>query len=237
MSIDSAAAARPPQRDGFITPWQADVLDSLQAQAGVRQTPRPPQRATALTKWQAEVLASLKALESKPPPAVVPQIRVTRPNIDDRLVEVWNGTGWSVTAYDSGWRQVSSWPAGGPVTGLQLGPGWAPASSEAGWIKCQRLGSELLVIVHGLKTAMDDPKVLITLPSGFSPMMESGSHLAASEDRGWDLLLLPDGRLLGNRWSIAPDEYWVTSSLARFELGNRSIPTSLPGSLQSAAPK
>jgi hypothetical protein len=108
MNIDSAAAARPPQRDGFITPWQADVLDSLQAQVGVRQTPRPPQRATALTKWQAEVLASLKALENKPPPAVVPQIRVTRPNIDDRLVEVWDGSSWHVVSYDSDWRDIKT---------------------------------------------------------------------------------------------------------------------------------
>lgn len=34
--------------------------------------------------------------------------RITRPNIDDRLVEVWNGSAWSIVEYDSGVRNISS---------------------------------------------------------------------------------------------------------------------------------
>jgi hypothetical protein len=36
-----------------------------------------------------------------------PTIRITRPNIDDRLVEAWNGTNWSVIDYNSGWRDIN----------------------------------------------------------------------------------------------------------------------------------
>lgn len=34
-------------------------------------------------------------------------VRTRRPNGDDRVVEVWDGTAWIVTSYDSGWRDVS----------------------------------------------------------------------------------------------------------------------------------
>jgi hypothetical protein len=36
------------------------------------------------------------------------QVRVRRPNGDDRVVEVWNGSAWSVVDYDSGWRNIDS---------------------------------------------------------------------------------------------------------------------------------
>ena len=37
--------------------------------------------------------------------------RITRPNVNDRLVEQWNGSAWSVVDYDSGWRDDDGLPA------------------------------------------------------------------------------------------------------------------------------
>jgi hypothetical protein len=37
-----------------------------------------------------------------------PETRVTRPNVTDRLVEVWDGAAWIVLDYDSGWRDILS---------------------------------------------------------------------------------------------------------------------------------
>jgi hypothetical protein len=74
-----------------------------------------------ITVWQAAVRDKLLALEAAQPP---PQVRVTRPNVTDRLVEVWDGAAWVITDYDSGERSLLQqtsipWPDGTQVVRLR----------------------------------------------------------------------------------------------------------------------
>ena len=143
--------------------------------------------------------------------------RVTHPNTDDVLVEVWDdGLGrWQVTHYDSGWRNISG----------ALINGWAAASTG---LHVRRVGQQVRVRAGYLIGTGATTDAFYTVPIGF----QRGSFTSVVR--------------VGNQAarSIVIDGVGVWRSDARestiyFEFAydtDNTIPTSLPGALVSAAP-
>jgi hypothetical protein len=56
-----------------------------------------------------DTISDLKyAFYKDPAASMPPQVRVTHPNVTDKLVEVWDGTAWHVVSYDSEWRDITA---------------------------------------------------------------------------------------------------------------------------------
>jgi hypothetical protein len=147
--------------------------------------------------------------------------RITRPNIDDRLVEVWNGTGWSVVDYHSGWRNLVG-------SGLITNLGTATVSN-----------ARLLRTTHHMTLDFDwvgsVNRVNIDIPVGFRPATTYQynvygviNNYPPGEDGWWETV---GG---GVAFQVIQDGNGAVS----INLPAQSvIPTSLPGSLISPAPQ
>jgi hypothetical protein len=161
--------------------------------------------------------------------------RVTRPNIDDRLVEMWNpnkagGAGWSVVDYDSGWRDIAS----------AIDPDF---TSAAGKVLVRRQGDEVTVELRGIaratgsgSTANLSASKVVALPDGFRSDTYTPVGVCSLEGVAGLLSTGADPASLsiavaGLTWSAG----WATWGLAKFPT-RQAIPTNLPGTLVSAAP-
>jgi hypothetical protein len=144
--------------------------------------------------------------------------RITRPLTDDRLVEVWNGSAWSVVDYQSGVRSVFADPTNG-WTGLA--------------IRIRRSGMIVFAEIWG-PTTVDDAKtsnVIYTLPYGFRPTSVAGIAEFAHPRAAKQCLQVRSNGVMEFPFAITESLYmhvqWPTID---------AIPDSLPGTLVSAAP-
>jgi hypothetical protein len=170
-----------------------------------------------ITVWQAAVRDKLLALEAAQPPPPPPQVRVTRPNIDDRLVEAWNGTSWSVVDYDSGWRNISS----------TLLNGWG------GDLRVRRSSGTIDLLSSYLDGRNATADEICNLPSGFwGPTGDIGVVVLPcfGADGAYGLVFSGSGL----RINVRPASMFVNASTPAFE---ESLPLSLPGALVTSAPQ
>lgn len=180
--------------------------------------PGSPMNVNPLTVWQAAVRDKLRALEAAQPPPPPPQVRVTRPNIDDRLVEVWNGTGWSVTDYDSGIRDI------------RVGPSWPEGLIAA---RLRRAHGTVSLYLRGAFPQSLNVWMVGVFPSGF--LMANPRTFVVDRDVGDETLRL---------FVHGPDLHWHKAASSGSDISDSiegpcsdAIPTSLPGSLWSPAPQ
>lgn len=148
--------------------------------------------------------------------------RVTHPNGDDVLVEVWDdGKGrWQRVHYDSGWRNVSS----------MLVNGWA-----ATHLRLRRQGATVSLMYYALNGASATSDEFITggLPLGFRPdWMRRFVVDLSSADTSFGLIQMNPGP-----GSVANNQRKITAGRAELRwTTDDPIPTSLPGTLVTAAP-
>lgn len=165
--------------------------------------------------------------------------RVTHPNTDDVLVEVWDATQgrWQVAHYDSGWRNIASLLTTDATTKVQT---WDS-------VLLRRVGSRVTLLVRatvgtGTAVGTSDSISLLTVPVGWRftdyPCPGYLSHISAVGypclvDGGSGSGLVQVRRPIGTasgQWSnglLDGEVSWATSN---------AIPTSLPGTLVSSAP-
>jgi len=156
--------------------------------------------------------------------------RVTHPNTDDVLVQHWDdGLGrWQTTHYDSGWRDVSG----------SLINGWAH-----GQVMLRRVNRTVAVKIAGVYGASALATNPLTIPDGF--------RTAFSVTGPGTFAVFRDG-YQGSAWAVCSyygtliqyafpltDDTWTTNHRLAFTsewLTDDATPTSLPGTLVSAAP-
>jgi hypothetical protein len=158
--------------------------------------------------------------------------RTSRPNVDDRLVEVWDGAKWVPIHYDSGWRMMSSWDAAGNVTGAPFGDGWAPRTGTAGGFRLRSMNGALHISIEQVQATAANPNTMFALPSGFGCRY---LHRLATTPAAADIGIVNTvgiGRIGGG--SVAVGSVMNISGSA--PRGTDSIPTSLPGTLITPAP-
>jgi hypothetical protein len=91
-----------------------------------------------------------------PGPPGPSQVRSTRPNVTDHLVELFDGTAWIVGNYDSGWRDIT----GGLING------WSTAVR----VMVRRVGFTVFFSINGTAASgWTDPDAG-PLPEGFRPL-------------------------------------------------------------------
>jgi hypothetical protein len=165
------------------------------------------------------------------PPA---QVRATRPNTTDRLVEVWDGTAWIRVHYDSGRRDVTS-----------LAGNLDPANT--GKVYVSRMDSTVTWEFHNLLLAAGTGLVAViaAIPQGFrgdSPAMASGiayrnnslnfaQHLAVNATA---LSWMVEQNLLTNTATQARPTVGITGQMTYRVV--YAIPPALPGTLATQAP-
>jgi hypothetical protein len=162
--------------------------------------------------------------------------QVTHPNVDDVLVQQWDaGKGrWQTVHYDSGWRDIS---------GLLIN-GWT--AGEA--IRAKRVNERVTLLGAGLYwAAAGHGSVLVSMPAGFLPVALPGVYgppfTSAYRHKGYG------GTLLGGVFTYGDGRVDIAFQADPGAAGNIGgawfegsyttpdpIPTSLPGTLVSAAP-
>lgn len=180
---------------------------------------------------------SLDAVASKAQHALVPAdakdqvpfgIRVTHPNTDDVLVEVWDaGLGrWQRSYYDSGWRDV-------------LADAAAVANVDLQNLMLRRVGNQCYLRVRMQSSTGDSGGTVYTVPSGFKPQA-LGNYAVCAEKRSADLKTV-QGVVSIDLNSAVVSVRCLTTSLQGTVLSwdveqTSTIPTSLPGTLIVPAP-
>lgn len=163
--------------------------------------------------------------------------RVSRPNTDDYLCQQWSDSEgiWVTTRYDSGVRQ------------LALINGWAAAGGSTGALTMQRInGVVYLALGYRLDASAKTDVRFAAIPAGFRPDSAIGAGGVGSLSLGWADVLSTSGTTgVGTPARVKYD-----TSLHQVHLDSTSavntgqvmwrtpdaIPTSLPGTLVSAAP-
>lgn len=146
-------------------------------------------------------------------------IRVTRPNTNDRLVEVYNGSTWSKVDYDSGWWDVSA----------LLINGWS------GTVYMRRTTYQahyLLRSIVGVNST--GANLFPNLGWKFWTAFGMSQDFPISGNTIPSLLIAGDGAGM----SINSGRETVVSGIADLivPVYDEGIPTSLPGTLLTAAP-
>lgn len=152
--------------------------------------------------------------------------RVTHPNTDDVLVEVWDSTQgrWQVAHYDSGWRDVATLLTS--FTGTGDGA------------RLRRVGGTVFLAMRGTFNGLSvNVSNFFTQPSGFTSSFNTYGVIGVVTDGATAVRYVDEGatgNILRFRTSITADGVstcgwlsWPTSD---------AIPTSLPGTLVSSAP-
>lgn len=148
--------------------------------------------------------------------------RVTRPNTDDVLVEVYDvtNTRWQVTHYDSGWRDVSSSASG--LTGTDI------------LARVRRIGHTVHYKLYYTQTGaasgvtvLNAAGFLPTAPTLYVPIYSAalGAGTPSAELTASAVKIYSAAGANGG--NVTAGLTWATSD---------ALPTSLPGTLVSAAP-
>ena len=150
-------------------------------------------------------------------------IRITRPNVDDRLVEQWNGTGWSVVDYDSGWRDVTA-----DVTNATVDSGGSLQMSRRGAAVTLRVGLGLLPAGAGLLSVIYAP------PQGWRASYQT---VMTTGRRRSDPSLLQDVGIVDGFGVYVPSVPAGSIIFSLYYVTDDPVPTSLPGTLVTSAPQ
>jgi len=171
----------------------------------------------ATTLWAAERVAGTTGATGT---------RITRPNTDDRLVEVWNpnkagGAGWSVVEYDSGWRSL-------PLL-----------NGATGELSIRRCGSSVTVRAVTVAVPSGGDVVLTApLPDGFHTgsvtvgLFFPKSHWTTAVNPTTFIIDPSTKAIICPVGGVSTEGLVVECAFIPLDM----IPTSLPGTLVSAAP-
>jgi hypothetical protein len=150
-------------------------------------------------------------------------VRTSRPNTDDRLVEVWDGFKWIVTHYDSGWRNIMASVTPGSGTTLNM-------------IRVQRTTSAVNYILSWNQDNSTPPPMQWDAPVGFrtAPNIIDGVHQI------WSTTGAVAGRLYtsnGSTVNFQPLPSGLVRAFVSYPTTDTTLPpTSLPGTLITPAP-
>lgn len=134
-----------------------------------------------------------------------------------------SSSNWQVLSGDTGWRVISSWTAGGVVTGAALPAYFLMNPGETGLIRFRRENQEVTLDIRGCTW---DRPAQVPIPTGFTPAAgESVATLAMSSTSPVSMYIGASTVYLQSMASPLPSGYgfqprWRSSSL---------WPTSLPG--------
>jgi hypothetical protein len=142
--------------------------------------------------------------------------RTSRPNGPDRLIEVWDGTSWITSHYDSGWRNCTDLihPDLTPLEGLML--------RRVGWTVYAQIG----VAVPAGWTA---GTAMATLPAGFALERVDLYLPMAYQSVGFNSVVFSNGK-----WGLYANAAGNYRSNFAWPTQQR-FPTSLPGTEASPA--
>ena len=167
--------------------------------------------------------------------------RVTHPNTDDVLVQKWDaGKGaWQTVHYDSGWRALVV-TSGGSVTSGAFGSTDWGANTNAGFVHVRRTDSLVTMRIQWAEAKASSPTGnIVTLTSGFrggSGTQQVVVHVQNTVPNVFNMAASING-IARTQGTCA-----LGDCIGRFGAVNVSwttddaIPTSLPGTLVSAAP-
>jgi hypothetical protein len=148
------------------------------------------------------------------------QVRSTRPNVTDRLVEVWDGTAWIPVHYDSGWRDITS----------TLLNGWGTAVS----IRVRRVDAAMQMIVLGTASTGWTAEIAADMPRGFRPQPGDATAISVPIGRASRMERIhisATSQLL----LASADGYDGEPQLITFPVEDL-LPTALPGTILTTAP-
>lgn len=144
--------------------------------------------------------------------------RITRPNVDDRLVEQWNGAAWSVVDYDSGWRNMAA----------SLVNGWTAPGANS--INLRRVGVDVHLRIGYIGGTAATADLFVALPSGFRSQITCVFSGITSGNNSAGIVYNGAGNISTSvRTSTLYAEIIYATSDA--------VPTSLPGTLVTPAPQ
>jgi hypothetical protein len=158
--------------------------------------------------WAAAVAEAITAIEGRH------EIRSSRPNTTDHLVEVFDGTEWVVVHYDSGWRDVR---------GLVAAPWTTPAA-----VRLRRVDASVFLQawINAPEPTVD---TVLVIPAGFRPAADQQYMV------GWGEA--PHAVVLPRSGAIAPnDSQTALRWTLHWDADPSSIPASLPGDSITPAP-
>jgi hypothetical protein len=167
------------------------------------------------------------------------EIRVTHPNTDDVLVARWDAakSRWQRTTYDSGWRRVLAWGTDGIPTIGAFPAGWKGRTGYAGYVEVRRNDSTVKVWINSAAVAVaNSSDRLWTATPGFEASKASAvKPVTIFTAANVATLFGMTGNLArGGGFSTAVDDYFQ-QLLYEYDTIT-AIPTSLPGTLITAAP-
>jgi hypothetical protein len=150
------------------------------------------------------------------PPA---QVRATRPNATDRLVEVWDGTAWLPTHYDSGWRDIT----GGLING------WASAVR----VMVRRIGWAVFFSINGTAASGWTAPEAGPVPEGFRPLVGTEVDVPIARATRMERIHVTAA---GTLVLASPDGYDGNAAQMVSWPTDQALPQSLPGQTNTAAP-
>jgi hypothetical protein len=141
---------------------------------------------------------------------VASPIRSSRPNGADRLVEVWDGTAWVRTHYDTGWRDCAALLHADltPLEGLKLRRVGAVVYAQCG---------------VAVPTGWTAGTAMATLPAGFTPNVMDLYLPMSYQSTGSNSILFANGN-----WGLYANAAVNYKSNFAWPT-NDPIPSSLPG--------
>ena len=199
-------------------------------------------------RWQADQLqvvgasvpvlgASVRMTFSVGSGVASPVTQVTHPLTDDVHAQVWDAgkARWQTAHYDTGWRNIAA----------LLDPAWALAAS-AGYVLIRRIGMTVYCAGRiqsvSATTALNAYRKVLTYPAGFQPAagyVYQGTvyHSSTTPPGLVGNLSVPTN--MGLQFPGAAGN-WVASAAigfnATWSVNETAPPTTLPGTLVSAAP-
>lgn len=152
--------------------------------------------------------------------------RVTHPNTDDILIEVFDGTNWNVALYDSGIRSIT------------IGSSWT-----SGTVEMRRVNDLVFCEVDNLAGSTSLTNSMVAIPTQFAPsssqlrLITAWQGNATSGKPVWLMMNDNYGGVLNYKGAHFDGTAWSSSypiSLATTWMTSAAIPTSLPGTLVTA---
>jgi hypothetical protein len=167
------------------------------------------------------------------------EIRVTHPNTEDVLVQRWDAAKarWQSVKYDSGWRRVLAWGTDGVPTIGSFPAGWKGRTGYAGYVEVRRTDSTVKVWINSASVAIaNSSDRLWTATPGFEATKASAVKPVTIFIAGniATLFGMTGNLSRGGGSSTAVDDYFQ-QLLYEYDT-NVATPTTLPGTLSSAAP-
>jgi len=147
-------------------------------------------------------------------------VQVTHPNTDDVLVQVWDSTlgRWQTTWYDSGWRNLSA----------------SLLNGYTGTAHLRRTSGMCVLAFENLPTSASVTAfTALSLPAGFRPsyLAQRGLIQTSAAAIARKIVVAGDGSVDITGWSNGE----TLNGTFAFPVDS-AIPTSLPGTLVTAAP-